>query len=90
MLRTHPIASEVLPMPIPHVLFLPREALPAAPQALGRDQLLALAARALGRPLARTAAVSVFAGAGGALLLVEELAIPANSASLLPKTIPLS
>mgnify|MGYP006934504956 FL=1 len=77
-------------MPIPHVLFLPREALPAAPQALGRDQLLALAARALGRPLARTAAVFVFAGAGGALLLVEELAIPANSASLLPKTIPLS
>ncbi len=77
-------------MPIPHVLFLPREALPAAAAALGRDQLLALAARALGRPLARTAAVSVFAGAGGALLLVEELAIPAISASLIPKTAPLS
>ena len=75
-------------MPIPHVLFLPRETLPAAAAALGRDQLLALAARALGRPLARTAAVSVFAGAGGALLLVEELSIPAISASLVPKAAP--
>ena len=64
-------------MPIPHVLFLPREMLPAA-------------AAALGRPLARTAAVSVFAGAGGALLLVEELSIPAISSSLVPKTAPLS
>lgn len=65
-------------MSIPHVLFLPREVLPAAPGSLERDQLLALARRALGRPLARTAAVTVFAGAGGALLLVEELAISAD------------